>query len=124
MTLDTNTSEPASSGPMRMKKRVVRVTGITETDPDEARKFLETSISNELTQQEKDEQIIQSISIVPSCEPEKLKMVGIVDFLRMPSFLEDIDNSTLSIDTEDDLTFDSHFHGFTQLYPSHGAQME
>ena len=106
----------------------VRVTGFDTNDREQAKKILQSAICNRLINNER-ETLSDSFSIlvVPSCDNVD-SCDAIVDFkagLPLPLFLSELKQKPLeSINVQADdnsydyLTFDCHFHGFTQLYPT------
>lgn len=71
---------------------------------------------------DKDRQTTETqITIVPSCDDEET-LVALVDFGGgIPDFLSELTANPLGdwqveMKDADDISFDRHFHGFTQLY--------
>ena len=100
---------------------VVRAMGFPTTDHEEANAMLRKLIEAELTQNETENSKFK-ITIVPSCV-EGSNPVGLIDFDHgLPTFLSGLNDDPLSEyqieidDTDEYLSFDKHFHGFTQLY--------
>ncbi|KAL4736259.1 hypothetical protein BDV11DRAFT_173082 [Aspergillus similis] len=103
------------------KSHVIRVTGLPkgQSDKNLAASLLET-LNNSLTPEEKS-QIQADVTIVPSCYRPDRERVGLVRFHGgAPRFLSALTVNPLEgwqVEMGDtDISFDSHFFGFTQLY--------
>jgi hypothetical protein len=105
----------------RKKSTVFRVTGLIRDQPDEALKTLvRATIDKHLSNDEK-LQIETEITIVPSCYESNRKRTALVQFCSgSPAFLSELTNNShedWSVEMGDnDISFDRHFFGFTQLY--------
>lgn len=105
------------------KSYVFRVTGLARERPD---RDLETSLQEALTDNFTDDersQIKTEITIVPSCYEVDTQRVALVQFRGgMPEFLAELRVNPLGdwqVEMgDDDINFDCHFFGFTQLYAS------
>ncbi len=97
-----------------------RARGLAAAELDKAEDSLRATIDEHLSDQ--DRQTIETqITIVPSCDDDDM-LVALVHFRGgIPGFLSDLTANPLG-DTQvevkdaDDISFDRHFHGFTQLY--------
>lgn len=98
----------------------VRVRGLTCKDYATAEGILRQTISKlDAGASHSDDYIV---SIVPLRDHES-ELVAILDFKHgLPAFLSDLKANPLGNwqtsvdDLEEELSFDTHFHGFTQLY--------
>jgi hypothetical protein len=101
--------------------RVFRVTGLSRELPDAALKTaLQEALNDNFTRDER-LQIKAEIAIVPSCYESDKQRVGLVQFRGgVPQFLHELRVDTLGdwqVEMgDDDINFDCHFCGFTQLY--------
>lgn len=105
------------------KPFVVRVTGIEIGDRLRAEQIVQAALVEEKKGCGKG----LKISIVPSCDnPDTCE--ALVDFdAGVPQSLsglqsEPLESILLPQAGSDNLTFDCHFHGFTQLYPTPAGQ--
>ena len=105
----------------KCRPTVVRATGFLSNDHREADTILRKIIETEFTPSEREKQKYKVI-IVPSCV-EGTYPTALIDFEHgLPTFLLELkDNPVgewqIEIDSADEyLSFDRHFHGFTQLY--------
>lgn len=103
------------------KSIVFRVTGLATTQPDEVLDTaLKAAIHDNLLEEERSAIKILT-AIVPSCYDEEHERVALVEFRGgVPKFLSELVVNPLGdwqveMD-ETDISFDSHFFGFTQLY--------
>ena len=92
---------------------MVRVCGLS------GNKAIAESLVRKTIDEHLDEQINYQVSIVPSCERQG-ENEALVDFNSFPDFLSNLILDPLAswqvhVDGED-LSFDRHFIGFTQLY--------
>jgi hypothetical protein len=100
---------------------VFRVTGLSRelTDEDLAT-ALQMAINNNLTDDERSH-VKADIAIVPSCYESDTQRVALVQFRDgVPEFLhklrvDPLENWQIEMG-DDDINFDCHFFGFTQLY--------
>ncbi|KAF2802308.1 uncharacterized protein BDZ99DRAFT_401890 [Mytilinidion resinicola] len=103
----------------RRKGPVFRVTGLPASQPDdELATWLKAAIDN-LAEDEQSKPTFHA-AIVRSCYDNKEK-VALVEFHGgVPAFLSDLKDNPLGdwqVETGDeDINFDQHFFGFTQLY--------
>jgi hypothetical protein len=97
------------------------VTGLSRELPDAALKTaLEEALEDNFTHDERS-QIQADIVIVPSCYESDTQRVALVQFRGgMPHFLGELRVNPLGdwqVEMgDDDINFDCHFFGFTQLY--------
>ncbi|KAJ4267004.1 hypothetical protein NW762_003102 [Fusarium torreyae] len=107
---------------MASKKKgpIFRVTGLLAEQPDEQLNTkLRAAIDDNLSEDEK-ARLDFTTTVVPSCYDD-LERVALVEFHGgVPGFLSDLEVNPLGdwqveMD-EDDISFDQHFFGFTQLY--------
>ncbi|KAJ5745112.1 hypothetical protein N7520_010294 [Penicillium odoratum] len=116
-----------SSMTSQRKSHVFRVTGLSRELPDENLKTaLQEAINNNLTDDERSH-IQAEITIVPSCYESDTQRVALVHFRGgVPQFLHELRNDPLDdwqVEMgDDDINFDGHFFGFTQLYVSDDDQ--
>ena len=112
--------------PRQPRRTVLRAQGLPAIGSAAAEELLRKIIDErrEVTEQE----ITSNITIVPSCFDEK-ELTALLDFPRgLPGFLKRLHDNPLSsvqLTTDassDDLSFDAHFHGFTQLYETDPLQ--
>lgn len=103
------------------KSTVFRVTGLATTQPDDVLDTaLKAAIHDNLLEEERSGIKIIT-AIVPSCYDEEHERVALVEFRGgVPKFLSELVANPLGdwqveMD-ETDISFDSHFFGFTQLY--------
>jgi protein SERAC1 len=102
---------------------VFRITGLPEGRPDdEVLSALRATIDKELSGQERTH-IKIDLALVPSCYNDDIAPVALVGCGGgVPSFLSALTNDPLSewqVEMGDsDISFDRHFYGFTQLYPT------
>ena len=99
------------------RSQVFRVTGLPLNDSDEVERNLRVIIEHNMA----DDEGQVKINIIPSCDGEGLN--ALVEFDHgVPEFLDEIKRSPLESHElemgENDISFDAHFHGFTQLYTS------
>ncbi|KAH0551496.1 hypothetical protein GP486_007289 [Trichoglossum hirsutum] len=117
---------PTASGPT-----VFRITGLPDSSTEQAESLLIAVIKEQLSEEEKQTLKIE-ITIIPSCNSSNnngQKLVALVDFKRgIPNFLSGLVKNQLREwqveidDTGEDISFDCHFHGFTQLYNTQPSQ--
>jgi hypothetical protein len=107
--------------PPRPTKAVVfRVRGLSASGQDKAEESLRVTIDKQLSDKER-QTIETKITIVPSCDDEET-LVALVYFKGgVPDFLSELTANPLGdrqieLKDADDISFDRHFHGFTQLY--------
>jgi protein SERAC1 len=104
------------------KPTVFRVTGLPADKTElEVQSILVDAIKGLLTQDER-QQPEPKIGCVPSCDGSQTS-TALVEFLNgTPQFLSQLAHDPLSdwqIELGDvDISFDRHFFGFTQLYPT------
>lgn len=102
-----------------MSKVVYRVQNLPSGWAEED---LESLIQENLKDDEKDPTIISRIRIIPSCNSsDPPRPSALVIFEKTPHFLQHLTQSTsdyhsIEVTEDDDVSFDRHFHGFTQLY--------
>ncbi|RDW65601.1 hypothetical protein BP5796_10293 [Coleophoma crateriformis] len=108
--------------PENSKPLVVRVRGIPTTEPEYARKIVQSIVSEHKREERGDKE--PAINIVPSCTDDDTS-VALVEFQTLPSFLSQLKTSPQEQQVQVEvgavyyyLTFDLHFFGFTQLYPT------
>jgi hypothetical protein len=119
----TNSSSSMTQITMASQKKshVFRVTGLSRDQPDwELETGLQEALNENFTAGERS-QIKAEITVVPSCYESDTQRVALVQFRGgMPQFLAELTTNTLGdwqIEMGDeDINFDSHFFGFTQLY--------
>ncbi|KAL3428598.1 hypothetical protein BDV09DRAFT_201434 [Aspergillus tetrazonus] len=108
----------------RQRSHVFRVTGLSADQSDEnIEASLRNKLNEELTPEERS-RIQAKITIVPSCYEPDTRRVALVQFRGgMPQFLSELAANPLENwqmemgdDEDNDVNFDSHFFGFTQLY--------
>ncbi|KAL1616637.1 hypothetical protein SLS56_011340 [Neofusicoccum ribis] len=114
---------PVSSSDGVMSRRnstVYRVTSLpTEHSDDALKSKLSSTIRRELTREESELKVV--IDIVPSCYDTEQEKVALFEFQgRIPTFLSELEENPLA-DWQvkmgkEDISFDRHFFGFTQLY--------
>jgi hypothetical protein len=99
---------------------VFRVQGLPASQPDAE---LIESLKATIDSQSPDEQLGQSarVSILPSCYDIEQSKVALVEFeARWPEFLSALKEDPLGEEViemgKTIVSFDCHFHGFTQLY--------
>jgi protein SERAC1 len=99
---------------------VFRVRGLPAGDLDKAEHSLMTTIDEHLS--DRDRQTIEpQVTVVPSCDDEET-LDALVHFSGgIPDFLSELTanplgDSQVEMNDADDISFDRHFHGFTQLY--------
>ncbi|KAI7971152.1 hypothetical protein EIK77_002352 [Talaromyces pinophilus] len=103
------------------KPHVFRVTGLSRGLPDgDLQTALQKALNDNFTAGERS-QIKTEITIVPSCYESDTQRVALVRFRSgLPRFLTELTTNPLGdwqIEMGDeDINFDSHFFGFTQLY--------
>ena len=103
------------------KSTVFRVTGLTRDQLDEVSKAsLRATVDEHLSKDEKS-RIETEIAIVPSCYESDQERTALVQFRGgVPVFLSELINNLLGdwqVEMgDDDINFDRHFFGFTQLY--------
>jgi hypothetical protein len=103
------------------KSRVFRVTGLSREQPDgDLKTALQGVLDDNFTNGER-LQIKAEITIVPSCYESDTQRVALVQFRGgVPQFLQELRINPLGdwqVEMgEDDINFDCHFFGFTQLY--------
>ncbi len=112
--------------PPERKVTVVRVTGIPPSNHAEASSVLRKVIDEQL-QTSGQQYPSYRVTIVPACGYRDQSLVGLVDFeYGLPNFLSYLRANPLGawgvLIDEDDISFDRHFHGFTQLYNTHETQ--
>ena len=106
------------------KSRVFRVTGLSRAFSDrDLQAALQETLNDNFTDNEKS-QIQTRIAIVPSCYEADTQRVALVQFGGgVPQFLSElIANPFGDWQVEmggNDINFDCHFLGFTQLYTPH-----
>ena len=104
---------------------VFRVTGLLDNGAEQAKSLLVAVIEKQLSEEEKRTLKIE-ITIIPSCNSNNnngQRLIALVDFKGgVPNFLSGLVKDQLREwqveidDTGEDISFDCHFHGFTQLY--------
>ena len=105
----------------RKKSLVFRVTGLPASQPDDAlNATLKATIDDNLLEEEKPKLRVSTV-IVPSCYHNEQERVALVEFHGgVPAFLSELIADPLGdwqVEMGDtDISFDSHFFGFTQLY--------
>ncbi|KUM55983.1 hypothetical protein ACN42_g11249, partial [Penicillium freii] len=101
------------------KSHVFRVTGLSREQPDgDLETTLREALNNNFTNEERS-RITAAITIVPSCYESVTQRVALVQFRGgLPQFLHSLDSlGDWQVEMEDDdINFDCHFFGFTQLY--------
>lgn len=105
----------------RKKSHIFRVTGLSRDQSDEV---LESTLKDTLLENfttEERSQIRAEVAILPSCYDSIQERVALVQFRdSIPHFLDDLIAKPLGdwqVEMGDnDINFDCHFHGFTQLY--------
>jgi len=103
------------------KSHVFRVTGLSRALPDEE---LETALQKALNDNFNDDErsyIKAEITVLPSCYESDTQRVALVHFRGgVPEFLGELKVNPLrdwQVEMgDDDINFDCHFFGFTQLY--------
>ncbi|RDW56402.1 hypothetical protein BP5796_13224 [Coleophoma crateriformis] len=101
---------------------VFRVTGLPIGKAEgESQSILAETIQEQLTEEEK-QRIKLEIACIPACDQSQT-LCALVEFKNgNPSFLSTLDSKSLGawqVDMGDeDISFDRHFFGFTQLYPT------
>lgn len=104
----------------KKKGHVFRVSGLPGSQPDDELKLaLETVINDELSDEERS-QIGITTALMPSCYRDE-ERVALVEFHgQVPEFLSELIRDPLGewqVEMGDeDISFDQHFFGFTQLY--------
>jgi hypothetical protein len=101
---------------------VFRVRGLPAVELEHAKSSLTAIIDKQLSEEEK-QTIKSQVTIVPSCDDNGETLTGLVDFKDgIPDFLSELASNPLGDlpveigDGADDISFDRHFHEFTQLY--------
>ena len=105
------------------KSYVFRVTGLSRERPDGD---LETTLQETIDDNFADDEtshIKAEITIVPSCYESDTERAALVQFRGgVPQFLRELRVNPLGdwqiVMGDDDINFDCHFFGFTQLYAS------
>jgi hypothetical protein len=103
------------------KSHVFRVTGLSRERPDgDLKTALQEVFDDSFTDNERS-QIKPDITIMPSCYESDTQMVALVQFRGgVPQFLNELRIDPLGdwqVEmADDDISFDCHFFGFTQLY--------
>ncbi|KAJ5348541.1 uncharacterized protein N7506_001794 [Penicillium brevicompactum] len=101
------------------KSNVFRVTGLLKEQPDgDLETTLREALNDNFTNEERS-CITAAITIVPSCYESVTQRVALVQFRGgLPQFLHSLDPlGDWQVEMEDDdINFDCHFFGFTQLY--------
>ena len=104
------------------RPKIFRVTGLPATnDVAEVESRLQQVIEENLNEDEK-QRLKTEIQCVPSCDSDTF--TALVKFKGgHPAFLSELESDPLSswqveIGDDDDISFDLHFLGFTQLYPT------
>jgi hypothetical protein len=104
--------------PVPKKGPILRVTGLSASQPDEElAASLKAVINDDLTEEEKTK-IKLKVAIVPSCYDSDEKKVALVECIGgLPAFMpsDPLDDWQLLMD-DTDINLDQHFFGFTQLY--------
>ncbi|RDW59938.1 hypothetical protein BP6252_13025 [Coleophoma cylindrospora] len=101
---------------------VFRVTGLPIGKAEgESQSILAETIQEQLTEEEK-QHIKVEIACIPACDQSQT-LCALVEFKNgNPSFLSTLDSNSLGAWQvemgDDDISFDRHFFGFTQLYPT------
>lgn len=115
---------------MTAKPVVCRVTGIPGgTDATVREQELRELLWHLLSENQRQNQSAVQVSIVPCCYGAGM-MTALVDFKDgLPIFLDTLQKDLLGVWQaemgDEDLEFDQHFHGFTQLYtPTDGITMD
>ncbi|CEJ62911.1 hypothetical protein PMG11_11396 [Penicillium brasilianum] len=103
------------------KSHIFRVTGLSRERPDgDLKTALQEVLDDNFTHDERS-QIKAEITIVPSCYETDTQRVALVQFRgRVPQFLgelrlDPLGNWQVEIG-DNDINFNYHFFGFTQLY--------
>lgn len=101
---------------------IFRVTGLTTTQPaDVLDAELKAAIHSNLLEEERTVIKITTV-VLPSCYDEESERVALVEFCGgVPDFLSELVVNPLGdwqveMDDDNDISFDRHFFGFTQLY--------
>ena len=103
------------------KSHVFRVTGLSREQPDgELKTALQEALNDNLTDDERSH-LKAEITIVPSCYESDTERAALVQFRdSIPRFLHELRVDPLGdwqVEMGDnDINFDCHFFGFTQLY--------
>jgi hypothetical protein len=103
------------------RSHVFRVTGLSRELPDgDLKTALQEAVNDNFTDDERSH-VTAEITIVPSCYESDTRRVGLVQFRgEVPQFLRELRVDPLGdwqVEMEDnDINFDCHFFGFTQLY--------
>jgi hypothetical protein len=101
------------------KSHVFRVTGLSRELPDENLKTVLLEAINDNLADDETSRIKTEITIVPSCYQIVSQRGALVQFRGgVPQFLRDLDPlGDWQVEMgDDDINFDCHFFGFTQLY--------
>ena len=103
------------------KSRVFRVTGLSRERPDRDLKTALQEVFDDSFTNDERSQIKAEITIVPSCYESDTQRVALVQFRGgVPQFLSELTANPLGdwqVEMgDDDINFDCHFFGFTQLY--------
>ncbi|KAJ5712968.1 uncharacterized protein N7483_010149 [Penicillium malachiteum] len=100
------------------KSHVFRVTGLSREQPDgDLETTLQEALNDNFAEDERSH-IMAAITIVPSCYESDTQRVALVQFRGgVPEFLHDLNPlGDWQVEMgDDDINFDSHFFGFTQL---------
>jgi hypothetical protein len=103
------------------KSTVFRVTGLPLNKPEsEVRSTLAEIIHSLLTDDEQQYEL--AIACIPTCDGSR-NLSALVEFKGgNPKFLSQLEHDPLGdwqvVMGDDDINFDRHFFGFTQLYPT------
>ncbi|KAJ6016427.1 hypothetical protein N7540_011018 [Penicillium herquei] len=101
------------------KSHVFRVTGLSREQPDgDLETTLQEALNDNFAEDERSH-IKAAITIVPSCYESDTQRVALVQFRGgVPEFLRDLNPlGDWQVEMgDDDINFDCHFFGFTQLY--------
>ncbi|KAF2633913.1 hypothetical protein BU25DRAFT_381757 [Macroventuria anomochaeta] len=103
-----------------IKGPVLRVTGLSASQPDEElTASLEAAINDSLTNEEKSKTDVR-VAVVPSCYNDEEKVALVECRGGLPAFLsaltaDPLEESQMEMG-DTDINFDQHFFGFTQLY--------
>lgn len=109
-----------------LRSTVFRVTGLPiGKAEEELQSILAETIHNHLTKEEQ-QNLKVDIDCIPACDQSQT-LCALVEFKGgNPSFLSHLDLDPLSdwqVEMGDeDISFDRHFFGFTQLYPTAAKQ--
>lgn len=113
---DKPTPEPANTA--RTKSTIYRVTGLPIGQQNKTISLLKEALSEHASKSELER--LGDISVVPSCDDEQTSVALLEWKGDTPNFLSSLDKDLLGsweIEVgDDDISFDRHFFGFTQMY--------